>query len=267
MGFESKTPDELSGTSFKARVYQLYFGDSKAALRFRLGLLAFDVLTMLFFIVSSMMEPNNVIYVIDYCIAAVLTLDFWARAVLEKNSKHWLLRFNTYMDIVVIGSLLVSMITSNLSFLRVFRTLRLLRSYHVMRDMRKYSPWFSNHQEVIRSSSNLFVFIFFISACVYVMEGGGNSDIKNYLDAMYFTITTLTTTGYGDVTMKDSSGRLLSIVIMVVGVTLFLRLVRTIFRPEKTLFSCPDCGLIRHDYDAVHCKHCGRVINITSEGF
>lgn len=79
-------------------------------------------------------------------------------------------------------------------------------------------------------------------------------------------MTTLTTTGFGDITLVGPSGRLLAVVIMVVGVALFLRLVQTIFRPEKVHYRCPDCGLTRHDPDAVHCKHCGRVLHITSEG-
>jgi voltage-gated potassium channel len=53
---------------------------------------------------------------------------------------------------------------------------------------------------------------------------------------------------------------------MIIGVSLFLRLVQTIFRPSKVLFKCPDCGLMRHDHDAVHCKHCGRVLPIESSG-
>jgi voltage-gated potassium channel len=53
---------------------------------------------------------------------------------------------------------------------------------------------------------------------------------------------------------------------MVFGVALFLRLIQTIFRPTRVIYDCPDCGLHRHDADAVHCKHCGRVINISTEG-
>jgi voltage-gated potassium channel len=34
----------------------------------------------------------------------------------------------------------------------------------------------------------------------------------------------------------------------------------------KVRYTCPDCGLNRHDPDAVHCKHCGRTINIATEG-
>ena len=48
--------------------------------------------------------------------------------------------------------------------------------------------------------------------------------------------------------------------------TWFLRLVQTIFRPQKAHVRCNTCGLTRHELDAVHCKHCGDVINIETEG-
>jgi voltage-gated potassium channel len=49
-------------------------------------------------------------------------------------------------------------------------------------------------------------------------------------------------------------------------VTLFLRLAQALFRPHKVRFTCPACGLSRHDQDAVHCKACGRLLNIPDEG-
>lgn len=251
----------------KEAIRELYLGNSARSLRFRLGLLAFDLITLLFFIVSSLFEPNYLIFTIDYLIALAIAADFFARVSLEKDRRALLFKLDTWLDVVVILSLLASVLVDNLSFLRVIRTLRLLRSYHVLRDLREHSYWFRAHQDTIESAFNLFVFVFFISAIVYVMEHNVNDKINNYIDAMYYTVTTLTTTGFGDITMSDTPGRLLSIVIMIVGVSLFLRLVQTIFRPVKVLHACPDCGLKRHDPDAVHCKHCGRVLNIESDGY
>ena len=58
----------------------------------------------------------------------------------------------------------------------------------------------------------------------------------------------------------------LVVLIMVVGISLFLRLVQTVFRPARVRFRCPDCGLSRHNPDAIHCKHCGETLNILTEG-
>jgi voltage-gated potassium channel len=119
---------------------------------------------------------------------------------------------------------------------------------------------------VIFSALNLLAFIFVVTAFVFVLQQNDNPSINNYIDALYFTVTTLTTTGFGDVILVGPKGRLLAVVIMIVGVALFLRLIQTIFRPHKVRYECPQCGLTRHDLDAVHCKHCGHELHIRTEG-
>ena len=250
----------------KEKIRALYFGDGKKAHRFRLALLTFDLVTIAFFIVSSMMESNIVVHVIDYLIAIILLAEFQARFLISKSRTKFLFKFDTVADVVVIMSLLAPIFLDNLGFLRVVRMLRLLRSYHMLRAMRQEFPWFKANEQIIQSSVNLFIFIFVVTAVVYVLEANRNAEINNYMDALYFTVATLTTTGFGDITLDDTLGRIVAVVIMVFGVALFLRLVQTIFRPTKVEYPCEDCGLNRHDPDAVHCKHCGNVLNIPTEG-
>ncbi|MBL8707025.1 MAG: potassium channel family protein, partial [Rhodospirillales bacterium] len=143
---------------------------------------------------------------------------------------------------------------------------RLLRSYHVLRELRQNSAWFKRNEETLQAILNIVVFVFVLTAIVYVVEEHRNPKIETYVDALYFTVTTLTTTGFGDITPSGTSGKILAIIIMVFGVSLFIRLIQTIFRPTKVLHPCPSCGLKRHEPDAVHCKHCGLVLNIPDEG-
>ena len=114
--------------------------------------------------------------------------------------------------------------------------------------------------------AHLAVFLFVMTAVVYETQHWRNSEIRNYIDALYFTVTALTTTGFGDITLPGTSGRLISVVIMIFGVTLFLRLVRVLVQAQKVRFGCPRCGLQRHDFDAVHCKACGTIVNIPDHG-
>ena len=100
---------------------------------------------------------------------------------------------------------------------------------------------------------------------VYETQHAINPHITNYADALYFTVTALTTTGFGDITLPGTTGRLISVVIMIFGVTLFFGLARAVLRPAKVRFPCPTCGLLRHDPDAVHCKACGEMLNIPNE--
>ena len=105
-----------------------------------------------------------------------------------------------------------------------------------------------------------------MTGIVYETQHWTNPQIANYVDALYFTVTALTTTGFGDITLAGTLGRLISVIIMIFGVTLFLNLARTLFQPRKVRFECPNCGLQRHDLDAVHCKACGQVLKIPDEG-
>jgi voltage-gated potassium channel len=244
----------------------LYFGEDDRARRFRYGLIAFDLLTILVFIVSSFAGNERWLIALDLVFAILLSVELAVRLFAEPARKAALLSFTTLADIVVILSLLLAAFAENLAFLRIVRALRLLRSYHLLRDLRAQSPWFRLHEDIIQRTVNLGVFIFIVTSVVYVTQHAFNPKISSYVDALYFTITTLTTTGFGDITLVGTGGRLLAVVIMFVGVGLFLRLLQAIFRPTKVRFECPDCGLLIHDVDAVHCKHCGRVLHIRDEG-
>jgi voltage-gated potassium channel len=221
--------------------------------RFRYGLVAFDAVTIGAFLVSAAVGLSGWVIALDRLFA-------------EPARKRALLSFTAAADIVVIVSLLLPAFVENLAFLRIARALRLLRSYHLLRDLRADSPWFRQNEDIIQRTVNLGVFIFIVTSVVYVTQHAVNPQISTYVDALYFTITTLTTTGFGDITLTGPGGRVLAVVIMVVGVGLFLRLLQAIFRPSKVHFDCPDCGLLVHDADAVHCKHCGRVLHIETEG-
>ena len=151
-------------------------------------------------------------------------------------------------------------------FLRVLRTFRLLRTFRVVQFLREDSAYFRRNEELLFAVTNLSVFIFIMTGVVYETQRNLNPGIKNYADALYFTVTALTTTGFGDITLPGTAGRLITVVIMIFGVTLFLNLAKVLFSPTKVRFRCPSCGLFRHDIDAVHCKACGTVLNIPDEG-
>jgi voltage-gated potassium channel len=253
-------------SNLKATIEDLYEGTDKRATRFRYALLVFDLLLIAFFIFTVPLHNPPWIIVLDVIIAIPVALDFAARLWISRKKIAFTLQLTSIADILIIISLLLPLFFENLAFLRVLRSLRLLRSHHVMLDLRRDVPFVRRNEEVLQSLINLVVFVFTITALVYVLEDEINPQITTYMDALYFTVTTLTTTGFGDITLQDRNGRLLSIIIMVVGVALFLRLVQTVFRPSKVRYTCPDCGLTLHDPDAIHCKHCGRLINIKTEG-
>jgi voltage-gated potassium channel len=247
----------------KLRFY--YEADHPTAYRFRYALLAFDCATVLFIVISSFFPRSLALEVIDVVFGIIILTDFSARFYISRNRARDLRHPATWADAVAILSFLIPMAGEGAAFLRVLRTLRLLHTYQVLARLRADSPWFRRNEDLSITLVHLSVFLFVMSGLVFETQRWVNPDIRNYLDALYFTVTALTTTGFGDITLSGSIGRLLSVIIMIFGVTLFLRLVRAILQPNKVRFPCPDCGLQRHDPDAVHCKACGRMLNIPDE--
>lgn len=257
----------MADSDLKKTVELLYSGRSRTAARFRYSLMVFDISTVTFFMLTVPLSLGANALVADFVIGLVILADFLARLWIAPSKLRMLRHVYTVADIVVIGSLLLApFIAQNLAFLRVLRTLRLLHSYHVLRDLRGEASVFRKHEDVIVSTVNLFVFIFLVTALVFALQFEENPDINSFVDALYFTVATLTTTGFGDVTLTGDIGRLLAVFIMIVGVALFLRLAQAIFRPQKVASTCSECGLKRHETDAVHCKHCGEPIKIKTEG-
>lgn len=247
------------------RLRALYRGDDAETRRFHAFLAAFDLATIAFLIVSSFFEGSKVVEIFDLLIGLAILAELVARVAASRSPRREIFNPYGFVDVVVVISLLAPVLGEGFAFLRVLRLLRLVRSYEALRRFRGRST-FGQYDETMVAGINLAVFLFVTTAFVYESQHRSNDQINDYADALYFTVTTLTTTGYGDITLKGDGGRLLAVTIMIIGVSLFLRLVQVMIRPAKVAHKCPDCGLSRHDYDAVHCKACGRMLNIEDEG-
>lgn len=259
---------EGKGLRLRARLRALYHGSSQVAVNYRLAVLWVDFTIIVFFIASPLLRgwlSDPAFYTIDYVIAAVLAFDLIARGYAWNDWRDWIRRPIVWVDIFVLVTLLLPYWLFNLGFLRILRLWTLVNSEFFWRTVgKRYDD--TRVEEIVKASASLLTFIFIATGFVYSSFAGRHDNIQGYIDALYFTITTLSTTGFGDIILPGTWGRLLSIGIMLGGVSLFIRLAQTLFAPHKVRHPCPICGLQRHDPDAVHCKACGELLNIPDEG-
>ena len=213
------------------------------------------------------MEHGSGYTSISRLIGLVIFLDLAARLWVARDRIKMLTRIYTIADLLVVISLFLEpFLVGNLAFLRILRGLRLIHSYHLLQDLRRDLPFFREHEEAVIASINLFVFVMITATRALVLFMDTDASATPYVDAIYFTMATLTTNGFGDITMQTPGGKLFPVAVMIVGVTLFVRLAQALTLPRKVRFKCRDCGLLKHDHDAVHCKHCGTTIQIETEG-
>ncbi len=60
------------------------------------------------------------------------------------------------------------------------------------------------------------------SAVFYAIEANHNPRLGGFLDSFYFTVTTMTGVGYGDITPMTPYGKILSILMMLLGTAIFV---------------------------------------------
>lgn len=246
----------------RSRLHELYHGDSRDAVRFQALWLVFDVIIIAFFVAAPFLPRGAAYLAFDYAIATLLALDLIARAWAFGNLAQWLRRPLVWADIAVLVSLIVPAYVANLGFLRILRAFSMVHGRAFWRVIARGRWRDSQVADTAKATVNLAVFIFMMAALVHSAFAARVPGIDSYMDSMYFTVTALTTTGFGDIVLPGFWGRGLSILIMIGGVSLFFRLVQVAMRIGKVRHPCARCGLLRHEPDAVHCKACGALLRI-----
>jgi voltage-gated potassium channel len=258
-------PSPPDRRELRAWLRSLYFGHSRTAVRFRYAILTIDLAIIAFFIAAPLLRDTHVVFLaIDYAIAAIVALELVARALAGRDLKRFFKQPLVWIDLVVLATLLVPFWAVNFGFLRMLRLATVVHSDFFWRTVgRKYDD--TRWEEIVRTSASMVTYVFVVTGFVYALYARSHPGINGYIDALYFTIATVTTTGFGDITLPGPWGKVISIVTMLTGITFFVRLAQTLIRPAKVNFKCPACGLSRHDPDAVHCKACGETLNLPNE--
>ena len=227
-------------------------------------MLVLDLAIIAFFIAAPLLRDQPSFLWLDYTIAIFLAADTIARALASTDIGRWIRRPTVWVDVFILATLLFPYELANLGFLRILRLWSLSRSGFLWQPLerRGLDSW----REALQAMLNLATFLLVVTGFVYTFFFRNGTGIEGYVDALYFTVATVTTTGFGDIVLQGVWGKLTAIVTMIVGISLFVRLAQAIFRPNKVFYPCPRCALQRHDPDAVFCKACGHLLKIPEEG-
>ncbi|THV15552.1 potassium channel family protein [Rhizobium rhizophilum] len=250
--------------SLRLRLARLYYGRDTAAIRFQFALMVIDLAIIGFFLAGPYLRDRPSYLILDYAIAAWIAVELVAQWSAHYSTRRFLARPMTWVDIFVLGTLLFPQWLFNFAFLRVARIWAVAQRPVFKLMLNRLG--LKEQTDVVTAFINLFVFLFLVTGFVYTFFFYREDPGTGFIDALYFTVATVTTTGFGDITLPGTFGKLTSIVTMIVGISLFVRLAQAIVRPHKVSFPCPECGLQRHDVDAVHCKACGHILNIPDDG-
>lgn len=242
-----------------------HFGHHTAELRIQLAIMfAIDLAIVGFFLAGPYLQNRTSYVVINYAVVLWISAELVAKWAATSGARRFLSRPMNWLDFLIVGTLLFPQYLSSFAFLRVARIWSIVQRPVFALLLRHLG--LRTQIDVVIAFINLVVFLFLVTGFVYTFFFHREDMGIGFIDALYFTVTTMTTTGFGDITLPGTAGKLTSIVTMIIGISLFVRLAQAIVRPYKVTFDCSVCGLQRHDADAVHCKACGHTIDIRDEG-
>ena len=241
----------------RSRVRALYYGHTQGAVRFQGLLLVLDLMIIGFFIVGQFIHDQPWFWIVDAAIAAFLAVDLFARLFALGSIRRWLKYPITWVDLLVLATLLFPAFLANWGFLRILRLWGVVQSERFWNVLARGRFDDTQVEDLTKSIITLVTFIFLAAGLTQALFIGDHPKLNNFVDAIYFVVTSLTTTGYGDITIDTAFGRLFSVALMLTGISLFFSIAQKVFSPPQKIVVCSVCGLDRHDPDARFCKACG----------
>jgi voltage-gated potassium channel len=251
---------ELS--SVQKYLNRLFYGRSASTTIVHDVLLGANIFIILLSLAAlvSIVEGSYVRY-IEFGFGVFFATEYALRFWVSRHKREFVFRLVNVLDVLVIGSLFLTVFAPNLAFLRVLRALQMLRAYKFFgKRFDHHNEFVYRNFEIVTSTVNILVFLLIMSSVVYIHQVNINPHINSYIDALYFTVAAVTTTGFGDITVVTPMGKIIAIFIMILGVTLFFRLIKSIFVPRQLYSVCSGCGHDKHPLDAHYCGHCGHKV-------
>ena len=185
------------------------------------------------------------LHVIDNAILGIFLLEYLARLMFARpdlpevvhiTTTRWIWyhiqarirwMFTPMAIIDLLAFLPLFALDRSLSNLKLFRVLRILRLMRLYRLLTIYNP-LEKLGKAFRNNALLYVVAFSLvvitiimgSLSFYVVEGKSNPNVGNPFDAIWWTVVTLTTVGYGDTVPATGLGKIVAIMLMLSGVVL-----------------------------------------------
>jgi voltage-gated potassium channel len=206
----------------------------------------------------------------EILVTVFFIIEYAARLYGSRSRLKYLFNIYSIIDLIAILPVLFSLFTPetamSLGFIRIIRVLRVFRFLRFTADPVFFFGIISTRLlKVIRLLFTIMMIFFISSGLFWFAENTQNAQVQNFGDAFYFSVVTLTTVGFGDITPVSAGGRWVTVLMILSGIILIPWQVGLIVKEwflmtAKKEVTCPQCGLKNHDEDASHCKSCGHVI-------
>ena len=261
-------------TRWQTRLFEIIFEHHTPAGRgFDLALIVVIglsvVAVMLESVVSIRTRFGEELRIAEWAFTILFTVEYVLRLVCVDSKWRYARSFFGIIDLLAILPTYLSVFFPGAQALTVIRMLRFLRVFRILKLVQYLSEANLLGRALWASRRKILVFLLAVvtldvifGSLMYVIEGGQNG-FDNIPRSIYWSIVTLTTVGYGDISPGTNLGQFIAALIMIMGYAIIAvptgivtsELTRARFEDERKF--CRTCGAVDHDDDAVFCRHCG----------
>lgn len=266
----------IDKTNWRNKFYEVIFeADTPAGKSFDVILLWAILLSVAVVFLESIgklkADYGQLFYILEWFFTILFSIEYIFRLLCVKSPVKYAKSFYGIVDLLAILPTYLSLVVVGSQYLLVVRILRLLRVFRIFK-----LTHFLTQADVLKSAlkasrAKIFVFLFtvltlvvIIGALMYVIEGPENG-FTSIPVSIYWSIVTLTTVGYGDISPQTPIGQLLASLVMITGYAIIavptgivsVELAEATKKRGVTTQVCSRCLSEGHDKDALHCKYCG----------
>jgi voltage-gated potassium channel len=229
------------------------------------------VVVMLDSVAGVRLAYREELRMLEWVFTILFTIEYGLRIWSLRNPRSYMTSFFGVIDLLSVLPTYLSVLLPGAQSLLVIRGLRLLRVFRVFKLGHFLGEASILRRALVGSRHKITVFLGAILILVtilgtgmYLIEGGENgfSDIPT---AVYWSIVTMTTVGYGDIAPQTALGKALAALVMILGYAIIAVptgivtaeiMEEASARPPSTR-TCSQCTAEGHDVDARFCDQCG----------
>lgn len=207
----------------------------------------------------------------EWVVTILFSIEYVLRLICIKRPSRYIFSFFGLIDLLSTIPKYLSFFFVGSQYFTAFRALRLLRVFRILKLVR-FIGESNNLVRALRASrTKIFIFVFFVlvvsvllGTIMYLVEGPEHG-FNSIPHSVYWTIVTLTTVGYGDISPETPLGQFIATFIMIIGYGIIAVPTGIVSAEYVTAKkhendegrSCANCGAEVYRADALYCRRCG----------
>ena len=193
--------------------------ESKKYNFFLSALILIDLVLITLTLISNV--PENLYYgivVFDTALCIILIIEFFTRFLDSDNKKRFILKnWTELIAAIPLDLIMMPFVLSDAGLLRLFKVLKFIKVIALFSQFFETIDIFLKKTHLDEIFGVTLLVVLASTLGLYLFD----PSITNLFDSLWFVLSTMTTVGYGDIMPQSGIGRIIGLIILIVGVLIF----------------------------------------------